>query len=284
MTAHAVDETPLCIRCGDAQLVAMLAQPAATRDAEVGVVIVVGGPQYRAGSHRQFLHLSRRLAAFGWPVLRFDYRGMGDSEGAPRSFETVSEDIAVAVDALQQQTGVRQVVLWGLCDGASAALMHAPADPRIRGLVLANPWARGAESFASAQLKHYYARRVLDPAFWRKLLGGGVKLRASLAEFIARLGQARAPARPAADFRQRMLDALARFDGRILWLLSGRDLTAQEFLTWIAQSGAASQLTAEGRRRTDLPDADHTFSSATLRERVELLTADWLRTEFGAGR
>ena len=51
-----------------------------------GVLIVTGGPQYRAGSHRQFVLLARFLAARGMAVLRFDYRGMGDSEGAPRDY------------------------------------------------------------------------------------------------------------------------------------------------------------------------------------------------------
>ena len=42
-----------------------------------GMLIVVGGPQYRAGSHRQFTLLARDVAATGVPTMRFDYRGMG---------------------------------------------------------------------------------------------------------------------------------------------------------------------------------------------------------------
>jgi alpha/beta superfamily hydrolase len=48
------------------------------------VLVIVGGPQYRAGSHRQFTLLARSLAEQGFAVLRFDYRGMGDSTGAMR--------------------------------------------------------------------------------------------------------------------------------------------------------------------------------------------------------
>ncbi|MEO7385660.1 MAG: hydrolase 1, exosortase A system-associated, partial [Gammaproteobacteria bacterium] len=55
-----------------------------------GVLIVVGGPQYRIGSHRQFVLLARDLARQGIPILRFDYRGMGDSDGRFRGFEHVS--------------------------------------------------------------------------------------------------------------------------------------------------------------------------------------------------
>ena len=66
--------------CGDDTCIGIVASNAdvASR-ADIGVVIVVGGPQYRVGSHRQFVTLARALAASGVPALRFDYRGMGDS-------------------------------------------------------------------------------------------------------------------------------------------------------------------------------------------------------------
>src|SRR5690349_24048098 len=57
-----------------------------------GVLLVVGGPQYRVGSHRQFALLCRRLAGRGVPALRFDYRGMGDADGAARTFESVRSE------------------------------------------------------------------------------------------------------------------------------------------------------------------------------------------------
>ena len=71
--------------------------------AQTGVVVLVGGPQYRAGSHRQFVLLSRALAQEGFAVLRIDYRGMGDSDGMPYKFTNVSPDIARAIDAFQTQ-------------------------------------------------------------------------------------------------------------------------------------------------------------------------------------
>lgn len=55
----------------------------------LGLLMVVGGPQYRVGSHRQFVLLARDLAAAGIPVFPFDYRGMGDSTGQARDFEGI---------------------------------------------------------------------------------------------------------------------------------------------------------------------------------------------------
>src|SRR3546814_1414367 len=76
--------------CAEAELVGILHLPAAA--ARRGVLIVVGGPQYRAGSHRQFLLIARRLAEQGYPVLRFDHRGIGDSDGPYLGFEALDAD------------------------------------------------------------------------------------------------------------------------------------------------------------------------------------------------
>ncbi len=84
-------ERVLELRCGGETLFGVLATARRSRD--TAVLIVVGGPQYRVGSHRQFVLLARRVADAGYPVLRFDYRGMGDSGGDMRDFESVSEDI-----------------------------------------------------------------------------------------------------------------------------------------------------------------------------------------------
>jgi dipeptidyl aminopeptidase/acylaminoacyl peptidase len=105
------EETTL-FRCEGESLVGILAKPDTPSD--TGVVVIVGGPQYRVGSHRQFVLLSRALAAAGYAVLRFDYRGMGDGSGPQRDFESVSADVGTAIDQLQQSVpAVQRVALWG---------------------------------------------------------------------------------------------------------------------------------------------------------------------------
>ena len=161
-------ETPISIEVDGLPCAGLLhgvASPAST-----GVVVIVGGPQYRVGSHRQFVLLARALATAGTPVLRFDYRGLGDSPGAACDFTAIDADIRAAIDSLVAHTGVRRVVLWGLCDAASAALMVAPLDARIGGLVLLNPWVHTTSAEAQVRLKHYYLQRLSSRDLWRKLL------------------------------------------------------------------------------------------------------------------
>ena len=284
-TAAAVRESALVFPCEGDRLVGVVS--AGHRD--LGVVIVVGGPQYRAGSHRQFVLLARHLAAQGFPVLRFDVRGMGDSEGAQRPFDALTPDIAAAITALQsQQPQVRRVVLWGLCDGASAALLylHERPDPRVQGLVLLNPWVRSEASLARTHVKHYYRQRLLQREFWLKLLSGRVA-GAAVRGLLDNLRKARGggsgtgtgSSAQALAFQQRMAAAWQGFGGGILLVLSGNDYTAREFQEFVRADPAwAGAMARPGLTVHEAAGADHTFSRIADRLAMELVTADWLQT------
>jgi exosortase A-associated hydrolase 1 len=272
-----VREEALVFACGGDSLVGVLAVPAAP--APRGVLIVVGGPQYRAGSHRQFTLLARDLAAAGIASLRFDYRGMGDSRGETRTFESVNEDIGCAIDRLVEGVpGVKEVAIWGLCDAACAALFYAHRDPRVSGVVLVNPWVRTQQGIAQAHLRHYYGARLLDAGFWMKLLRAEIDLKRSSAALVRFVVDAAAPRREAASLPDRMEDGLRRFRGRVLLILSGKDLTAEEFRGVVSRSERWRRLLADARvTQRELAAANHTFSRREWRDQVARWTAEWLQ-------
>ena len=272
-------QQPLRFTCENEHLVAIISRPEQPRAR--GVLIVVGGPQYRVGSHRQFALLANHLAGQGTAVMRFDYRGMGDSTGDLRDFEQVTGDLRAAVDAFCGAVDeVRDVVLWGLCDAASAALFYAHQDPRVSGIVLVNPWVRTVAGEARAYLRHYYLRRLLNPAPWRKLLRGEFDLwgsAKSLAGNVGRAARARDRGRAPASLPERMAEGLARFDGRVLMILSGNDLTAQEFRDAARQSSRWRGLLGAPRvTRRELAQANHTFSTREWRDQAAAWTAEWV--------
>lgn len=273
-------EQPLCFALRGETLLGVIHDGEAAQ--AVGVLVVVGGPQIRVGSHRQFVDSARRLAAAGFTTMRFDVRGMGDSSGAQRSFEALDEDIGAAIDALlHARPALRRVVLWGLCDGASAALLYLQrrTDPRVAGLVLLNPWVRTASTQAATTVRHYYRQRLLDRGFWLKLLSGRVAASA-LRGFIANWRTARHGAASAADegdYTVRMRRAWHHFPGPILLVLSGQDYTAKEFLELAARDpGWQATLAQPKVTRLNLPEADHTFSVPGSAAQVDEATVAWL--------
>lgn len=276
-------EEAVVFDCAGESLVGVIASP--ERAAETGVVVVVGGPQYRAGSHRHFVQLARSLAAAGYPTLRFDCRGMGDSSGTQRSFEDLDQDVGAAIDSLLQRAPqVKRVVLWGLCDGASASLLylHRTADLRVAGICLLNPWVRSEVSLARTHVKHYYLQRLGQPEFWRKFLSGKVAADA-LAGVVRNVGLARSGGNAATSFQQRMAAALAAFRGPVLLLLSENDFTAKEFIEYTRADAAWRDALDRPRARHQmLEGADHTLSNPGAKALVEQIVVRWLRDECPA--
>lgn len=257
----------------------------------IGVLIVVGGPQYRVGSHRQFVKLSRHLASHNIPSLRLDSAGMGDSSGNKAPFFQQTLDINAGIDAMfQQLPQLKQVVLWGLCDAASAILLKMnQADPRIAGLILLNPWVRQQHSHAETMLKHYYVKRLLSRHFWHKVLSGGLAFKRSLTDLwqIWRSSQQQPTLNPenAAEFDDRyfnesnyvqyMLKGWQATQLNTLLISSGNDLTAQEFLH-LCQHNTAWQKCFKQAIKLHLADANHTFSTTQWRNQVELACSDFI--------
>lgn len=268
-TSVDVEESVVVIGPPGAELVGVLAQPADRTVAKgIGVVIVVGGPQTRVGSHRQFVLMARALAQAGYPCLRFDYTGMGDSPGPRPDFERAGPDIRSACDALLAASpACTRLALWGLCDGATAALFHAATDDRIAAVIAANPWARSDATRSAALVADHYGSRLRSAEFWKKLFTGRVDMVGAAREALGHLMRART--RPGAsddamsgdDLPARLGHALAAPREIVRLQLSGRDLTAAEFE--IAMK--AANLTESGAATVyRLETADHTYSDPDM--------------------
>jgi alpha/beta superfamily hydrolase len=82
--------------------------------------------------------LARRLAAeAGMIALRFNFRGVGNSQGQQTDGRMEPLDLAGAIDVAMAQAGANtaKVCVIGHGFGANIALMYAPYDPRIRTVV-----------------------------------------------------------------------------------------------------------------------------------------------------
>ncbi|HFD12756.1 MAG TPA: hydrolase 1, exosortase A system-associated [Crenotrichaceae bacterium] len=287
-----MSETPVVFECEGHALYGIVHLPHPAKPC--GVMIVVGGPQYRVGSHRQFILLARELVNHGFPVMRFDSTGMGDSEGEQTTFDSLDADLRVAINAFyQQQPDLESVVIWGLCDAASAALFYAYQDPRVAGLVLLNPWVYTFQGAAKTYLKHYYLQRLLSRELWIKIISGKFNLVDSsrsllsmVQDIIVSRYKSKSDTRVSVEPRlvsselplpERMKQCWQRFQRPVLCILSGQDLTASEFKELVESDADWQHLLNQAQvTRHDFDASDHTFSRAIWRDQVAEWTLEWL--------
>jgi alpha-beta hydrolase superfamily lysophospholipase len=123
-----------------------LHQPGEERHRDAGLLICSPLGYDAISSHRTQRHLAEASAGHGFPALRFDYDGSGDSSGQdtdPARVDAWLESIRVAAATLRAQTGVSHVYLFGIRLGASLALLAAQRLPDVIGVILVNPVVEG---------------------------------------------------------------------------------------------------------------------------------------------
>ena len=203
--------------------------------AQAALLIVSGGNEIRSGAWGGQAWLAARVALAGYPVLRFDRRGVGDSEGGNATYRGAGPDIAAAVAWLRAQAPGARILAMGNCDAASALMLNTGAG--ADGLILCNPWTiEGEDEDASqearagaqvASLRAHYRARLANPRALLGLLSGKVSLKGLASSVIAMARRKPAVRHALAD---RMAAGLARFAGPVAILIGGRDRTARVFL------------------------------------------------------
>src|ERR1035438_5212465 len=92
-------------------------------------------PLYGGTLHNKVVfHAMKALNNFGFPVLRFNFRGTGLSEGEHASGIDEVEDVRAALDWLERGFPV-PVFFAGFSFGAAVGLRAAYSDDRVRALI-----------------------------------------------------------------------------------------------------------------------------------------------------
>lgn len=216
--------------CGSLKLAGSLD----TAPGTTGLLIVSGGNEIRSGAFSGQAQLAARIARKGFPVMRFDRRGIGDSEGENRGFRSSKGDIRAAIEAFRGMVPqMERVIGMGNCDAASALMLSEGEG--FDALILSNPWTiedepddsnSGAEPQHSPDaIRARYAQKLKNPREILRLFRGGVDLGKLAGGVMASLRGNTAPSLLASEMR----NGLSSFAGPVSILLASEDRTAQLF-------------------------------------------------------
>jgi len=180
MTPGGLEERLVFFPCGALSLAGILTVPPEPNGRTV-LIPWGAGPFPSSGRNRVRARLARTLAAEGFHSFRFDYPGVGESEGEFRSVDMAApntEEIVAASTWLTSQ-GLPRIVVVGHCFGGWSSLMAAPMIPGLEGMAVLNaPVRRDHEQVASWQwwatrLKRLTVRKLRSAerrARYRKLV------------------------------------------------------------------------------------------------------------------
>jgi exosortase A-associated hydrolase 1 len=269
-------EQPITYTCQNEEVIGIL-HPSEDRQSDTGVLIIVGGPQYRIGSHRLFVKLSRFLADHNIHCFRFDLRGMGDASGSHPGFNNCEEDILSAINAFTEQVPeLKKIALWGLCDGAIAASL-ALNHPFVEGACLINPWINTEQLEAKAYINHYYLHRLMDKTFWLKVFSLKVNVVKAIFEVFEKVSLSRKKSDTEAGLDEILHGRIDSANRPILFVISENDITGQAFLNLLRESTWRKLLKRNNIYNQIIKNADHTFSTYELSDQLFQVTFQWIQ-------
>lgn len=138
-------ETPITFSNHGQQMVGMIHDPARGRPGPA-LLMCHGFTGNRMEAHFLFVKMARKLAAAGYVVMRFDFRGSGESAGefADVTIPGEVDDAKIALAYLRAHPAVdpERVTLLGLSMGGAVAATVAGQDEQLSGLILWSAVAR----------------------------------------------------------------------------------------------------------------------------------------------
>lgn len=278
--------------------------PAKEKGDRPAIVLMNAGSIHHIGPNRAFVRMARRWADLGYPVLRMDLSGIGESapgEGSPENVpypRDAVKDAQAAMTALQEAGVARRFILSGLCSGADIAFRAGVIDRRVAGAWMINPQAFYFESsdalkgFMKAELEaQYYESGLWDLERWKKMIRGQVdllhiagvmrgKVESAVKRRIGRLFGERAGSAPQTPESRDVIADLRSMAARGVdtFLLCSEDDPGLIYLEKYFGSGLQEISGARGFRREVALGTDHTFTPVWSQDRLsDILTEHLLK-------
>ena len=279
---------------------------------DVGVILLSPGVKMRVAPQRLYLRIAEMLTGIGFTVLRFDFYGLGDSEG------TVNEpllkdlygsiqvgryigDTRDAIKWFQRTYGFRSVIVGGLCGGAITGLLAAAEEPAVCGVLgygvpvmLDSSTADPRRYMTAGQLSSIrakYLAKLRNPSAWLRVFTFKTDFRLlwkSLRKSRSKKPSTSSDAAPPPDnanpcFPKALFKVLDR-STPVLLLFSGADRLYAEFNEkFLTRHGEAFAARAAHVDVRVVESANHVFTFREWQDDMLRETEQWLTRRFGDG-
>tara|TARA_R110000772_G_scaffold61838_9_gene139144 strand:- start:448 stop:1284 length:837 start_codon:yes stop_codon:yes gene_type:complete len=251
-------------------------------DKSTGLLIVSGGNEIKAGAHSGMAKLAQAIAAQGFPVFRYDRRGIGESSGTNEGFLGSEADILAAAHYFRKANPhVDKVIAFGNCDAATALALFGKEAP-IHRFLLANPWViETTDSNASdaptapppSAIRSRYWERLKNPQSLIDLFTGKIDLR-KLARGLKQATQKQENT----SLSMRLKDGLEGLNKPCRILLADKDTTARAFLAaWNSKDFTATRALPNITTET-INSASHSFADEHSKKWLESRILETLRS------
>jgi alpha/beta superfamily hydrolase len=173
------------------RLFGILHEPLANARQDVGIILLSPGIKNRVAPHRLYNKMAAAYVSLGFWVLRFDFYGLGDSEGEIRepllanlygSIQTgrYIGDTHAAMDWMRRTHGIERFVLGGLCGGGITGVLAGVNRRDLAGIIgLGLPVILDGSSIDKlrhmttgqlARVRGHYLGKLFKPSAWLRLL------------------------------------------------------------------------------------------------------------------
>jgi uncharacterized protein len=117
-------------------------------DAPYAALVCHPHPLFGGTLHNKVVyHAMKTFQSLGLPVLRFNFRGAGLSEGTHDNGHGEKDDLRAALDWLEREFS-RPILFAGFSFGSSVGLRTCCGDPRVRGMAaLGLPVSAGGREY-----------------------------------------------------------------------------------------------------------------------------------------
>lgn len=255
------------------------------------IVITNSGIIHRPGANRLHVRLARLLARHGYPTLRYDLPGIGDSEVISGAADVRQMNLTAtrsAFDELERLGVARSFIMVGLCSGADHSFAVATVDPRVVGAVLIDPTTIVATRRHRINQLLDVAARGLRPRAWWRLVRGQYDVRRMVRQRSIEAHRVGVPVSlsndPADERRALVTGALRTMIERAVrmqFVITGHNREVYSYPDQIFDAfpelGGLRETVSVALRAS----ATHTFSDETDRRFLDQLLLRWLQS-FGS--